>query len=95
MVDTTKNAEKHTDNIKAIPLSLLDEQQEATVIAIEGGHMMQGRLARLGIIPNSNIKMIKKAGKGPIIIEVKGTRFAIGRGMISRIMVTHNENKTT
>ncbi|MCC6024622.1 MAG: ferrous iron transport protein A [Thaumarchaeota archaeon] len=46
------------------------------------------RLADLGILPGARIKVVRKAPLGgPIEIEVHGSRFMIGRGLASRIIV--------
>jgi Fe2+ transport system protein FeoA len=46
------------------------------------------RLADLGILPGAKIRVVRKAPfGGPIEIEVRGSRFMIGRGLASRIIV--------
>jgi len=46
------------------------------------------RLADLGILVGSRIKVVRKAPfGGPIEIEVNGSRFMIGRGLAERILV--------
>ena len=59
----------------------------ATVSAIEAGHMLQARLASMGILPDTTIKLIKKSTGGPLIVEVKGVKIAIGQGMAKKIVV--------
>ncbi|HDD42695.1 MAG TPA: ferrous iron transport protein A [Nitrososphaeria archaeon] len=46
------------------------------------------RLADLGILAGTRIKVVRKAPfRGPIEIEVGGSRFMIGRGLAERILV--------
>ncbi|MEM0329220.1 MAG: FeoA family protein [Nitrososphaerota archaeon] len=46
------------------------------------------RLADLGILPGTRIKVVRRAPfGGPIEVEVGGSRFMIGRGLASRIIV--------
>lgn len=46
------------------------------------------RLADLGILPGTRIKIVRKAPfGGPIEIEVGGSRFMIGRGLASKVIV--------
>ena len=46
------------------------------------------RLADLGLTPGTKITVVKSAPfHGPLEINVRGSRLAIGRGMASRIMV--------
>lgn len=53
---------------------------------INGGSMATRRLTHLGITPNTPLKVIRK-GIGPILIEVRGTRLALGRGIASKVIV--------
>ncbi len=68
--------------------SLLDlsEGEVATVKDIYGGAGIRNRLASIGIFPGASVKIVKKA-PGPCIVEVSGTRLAIGKGMASKIVV--------
>jgi len=62
--------------------------KKVKVINIVGGFGLQRRLYALGIVPGKLIKkVIQYPFGGPIIIEIGGTRFAIGRGMAAKIMV--------
>ena len=45
------------------------------------------RLRELGIREGSVVKVVKNSGIGPIVIETEEGRFALGRGVASRIMV--------
>ena len=44
-------------------------------------------LADLGIIEGENVRVIKN-NFGPLIVEVKGTRIALGRGLATKIEVS-------
>lgn len=46
------------------------------------------RLADLGILPGTRIKVVRRAPfGGPLEVEVGSSRFMIGRGLASRIIV--------
>ncbi|MFP4465494.1 MAG: ferrous iron transport protein A [Candidatus Goldiibacteriota bacterium] len=47
---------------------------------------MVHRLNTMGIIPGTDIKIVHES-KGPVIIEARGSRIALGRGMVSKIEV--------
>ncbi len=64
----------------------LAEGEVAIIRGIHGGAGIKNRLASIGIYPGASVKIVKKA-PGPCIIEVSGTRLAIGRGMASKILV--------
>ena len=55
------------------------------VISVNGGFGFIQRMAEMGIMQNSTIKVIKNDNSGPMIIIVKGSRFALGRGMAIKI----------
>jgi ferrous iron transport protein A len=45
------------------------------------------RLAELGFTPNTTIKILKSFGSGPLLLEVKGSRIALGRGIAMKVLV--------
>ncbi len=74
-----------------IPLSELDTRKAAIVEHVEGGPGFQRRLASLGIRAGKSIRRIASEPlRGPVIIEVDGTRVAIGRGMAMKVFVVVN-----
>jgi ferrous iron transport protein A len=63
--------------------------------SIEAGRGLNSRLASMGLVPNVKITVINNGHPGPFIINVKGTRMMLGRGMAHKIMVCscdHGEN---
>lgn len=76
-------------NLSAIPLSELAPGQKALVYAVLGpGKGVQLRLSSLGLRPGANVQVVGRGpGRGPILVEVNGTRVAIGRGLAKRILV--------
>jgi len=58
---------------------------------ITGGLLSTKRLSDMGILPGEIIELIKNDKKGPIIIKLKGTSIALGRGIALKIEVEHNE----
>ncbi len=57
------------------------------VVALHGGRNVLAQLRDMGILEGTVIKVIRNAKIGPLIVEVNGTTFAIGRGMASKIEV--------
>ncbi|MHA2309111.1 MAG: FeoA family protein [Candidatus Heimdallarchaeaceae archaeon] len=64
----------------------VDENKIVLVKEISAGHKAQRFLADLGIHEGENIR-ITKNDVGPIIVEIKRTRVAVGRGLASKIKV--------
>jgi len=67
------------------PLSELGEGKLAVVKTIDGGQGFVQRLAEMGVSSGTQLRVVR--GRGPMIVEVKGHRLMLGRGMVPRIMV--------
>ncbi|MCS7250409.1 MAG: ferrous iron transport protein A [candidate division WOR-3 bacterium] len=71
-----------------IDLVSLEENTLAEVTKIIGGSKIRARLESLGIYEGVKIKKISKSLlKGPVIVEVKSCKVAIGYGMAKKILV--------
>ena len=74
--------------INELNLIKLKEGEVAEIITIAGGQMTTKRLADLGLILGTKIKVLRKAPLwGPVEIEVRGSRLVLGRGLASKILV--------
>jgi len=62
------------------------EGSEVEILNIEGGVGVRNRLAAVGIYPGARVKVIKTP-PGPLIVEVAGSRFALGKGMAAKVQV--------
>jgi ferrous iron transport protein A len=60
--------------------------ESVRVVNIDGGKVLRDKLIRLGIIPGTEIKVIRNS-IGPVIVEVRQVQVAIGRGMADKIIV--------
>ena len=70
-------------------LSLVDIKPGETVriISIDAGQALKHRLAAMGLLPNMLIKVIRKEGRGQVIVGVKNGKVALGHGMAHKVMV--------
>jgi len=76
-------------------LDRLPRGTSARIVAVEGGHAMQHRLAQMGIHVGDRISVSSKgAFRGPVLIAVHGAQVAIGRGVARRIVVETPERDT-
>ncbi len=73
---------------KAIPLASLAPNEMGTVQYLAGGQSLTSRLATLGFTPGARVNMVQNFGRGPIIVMVRGTRIALGRGEAQKVIVT-------
>ncbi|RLC89957.1 MAG: hypothetical protein DRI37_02730 [Chloroflexi bacterium] len=70
-----------------IPLIQLQMGQSGMVRALHGGRHFVGRLAALGFTPGAPVTIVRNNGFGPIIVTVRDTQIALGRGEARRILV--------
>ena len=60
---------------------------------IRGGHNFLSRLASLGFTPGARLQVVQNYGHGPIIVNVRDTRVALGRGEAAKILVSPSEER--
>lgn len=75
-----------------IELTRLQNGETGLVRGLHGGKHFIGRLAALGFTPGAPLKMIRNNGFGPVIISVRGSQVALGRGQAKRILITPPTN---
>jgi len=54
---------------------------------MDGGHQFLSRLASLGFTPGVKLEVLQNYGRGPIIVRLRDTRVALGRGEAEKILV--------
>lgn len=69
------------------PLNAVNEGADVVIRAFEGGHAFLARVAALGLVPGSEVRVLTNQGRGPVLLQVRDTRVAVGRGMANRILV--------
>ena len=70
-----------------MPLSMTRPGEEVLLVGINAGFGLRKKLADMGLSPGVPLRIVHSQLPGPIIIEVRGSRLALGRGMAQRIMV--------
>lgn len=70
-----------------LTLSAVARGEQVRLRSITGGHELLGRLASLGFTPGAWLSVVQNRGRGPLIVELRGTRVALGRGEATRILV--------
>lgn len=61
--------------------------QQGVLKDIEWGQKLKHKLYDMGLTPGTTISIISSSGRGPLIIGVRGSRLAIGRGIGAKITV--------
>jgi len=69
------------------PLAMLPQGSSVKVIRIVGGKGIIRRLIEMGFTPGENVKILHSDFSGPILVNVKGSRVALGRGVAMKIIV--------
>ena len=54
---------------------------------VEGGCKLNSRLCAMGLMPGEEFNVYACSKGGPVCISVKGSRFAMGRGMMGRVFI--------
>jgi ferrous iron transport protein A len=63
-------------------------KRRARVVMIEGGHRVRAHLNTLGIHIGDWLTVVERAPfRGPVLVEINGTRLALGRGIAAKIRV--------
>jgi ferrous iron transport protein A len=69
-----------------LPLSMVNTGESVKLVRIAAGRRLRRRLTELGLIPGVEFKIMQDEG-GPLLLAVKDTRLALGRGMAHKIIV--------
>ncbi len=73
-----------------MPLSMMNSGERGRVVRIRGGRGMVNRLADIGIREGSEIAVVTRQDRGPVMVVHDNTKVGIGFGMAHRIMVEPN-----
>ena len=70
-----------------MPLAIVEPGRRVRLIAVDAGHGRRGMLAAMGLVPGVEIEVLRNSMRGPFLVEVKGSRIMLGRGMARKIIV--------
>ena len=91
-IETNKIAyRRSTDDVEIVGsvMSLLHLRvgMKGVIARIDGGRGACKRLNELGLIPGTQIEMVNNIHNGPVMIKVKGSKLAIGRGLAKKVLI--------
>ncbi len=78
-----------------ITLSEAKSNITLTLCAVENREGLERKLTDMGLIPGEEFKKLESSRKGPVMILVKNSKLAIGRGMADKIIVEEETIKKT
>ncbi|MCL7412222.1 MAG: metal-dependent transcriptional regulator [ANME-2 cluster archaeon] len=70
-----------------VPLSELKEGEQGTIKVISLTSEIKDRLSSIGLIPDQDVRVKRKLGKGTLSITTMGTEVAVGNDIARKIMV--------
>mgnify|MGYP000509961753 CR=1 FL=1 len=71
----------------SIPLIMVGEGETAVLRSINGGIGVNKRLAEMGLVPDTEITVIKNNRPGGVILQVKDSKLCLGKGIAYKIQV--------
>lgn len=75
------------DREPSMPLAMAAPGEKVRVTELRGGGRHAAQLSDLGLNMGSELEVLTCNG-GPMVVAAKGSRFALGRGMADKIMVS-------
>jgi ferrous iron transport protein A len=68
-------------------LSEIPTGENVIIASLCEGNELNRRLTSLGFTPGTGIQIVQNYGHGPMIVNVRGSRIALGRGEAKKINV--------
>ncbi len=60
---------------------------QVRLLRIEAGRGLKARLAAMGLLPGVQFRIVNNGHPGPFVIDLKGARIILGKGMAAKIFV--------
>jgi len=79
--------ESRTITSEGESLSAVRAGESVRIRKMQGGHGFLSRLASLGFTPGAHLRVVQNYGHGPIIVSLRDTRVALGRGEARKIFI--------
>lgn len=71
-----------------MPLSKISTGKSVVIDSIDFDHKLRRKLQDMGLTPGVKLNVVSKSLLGPLVIDVRGTRVALGKGIVSNIQVS-------
>jgi ferrous iron transport protein A len=71
----------------AMPLTSAPLGQLLRVVSARGGWGIHRKLAEMGLTPGVQIRVVSGQHCGPVLIDLRGSRVGMGRGVAQRVLV--------
>lgn len=71
-----------------MPLSKVAKGTRVMIERIDFDQKLRRKLQDMGLTPGIYVNVVSKSIMGPLVIDVRGTRVALGKGIVSNIEVS-------
>ena len=78
---------RHTHHSQDLSLNALQPHERGIVTDLIGGRGLLSRMATMGFTPGAEVTMVQNFGRGPLIVLIRDTRVALGRGEAGKIRI--------
>ena len=68
-----------------MPLSFLNQGEEACVLKVRGNDELHHHLENLGFVPGATLRVMSKQG-GNVIVEIKGAQIALDKTVAAKVI---------
>jgi ferrous iron transport protein A len=83
----TTNTNRTISRDKTIAVSDLPAGRHGMVRLLCGGEEFTHRMAALGFTPGAELAVLQNHGRGPVLVSVRDTHIALGRGEALKVLV--------
>lgn len=70
-----------------MPLSTIQIGQSVVIKSIDFNIKLRRRLQDMGLTPGVKLNVVSRSLLGPLVVDVRGTRVALGKGIATNIQV--------
>ena len=68
-------------------LDRIPSGSRGVISALRGGELFLSRITAMGFTPETDISVIRNGRRGPLIVSLRDTEVAIGRGEAAKISI--------
>ncbi|HXZ49426.1 MAG TPA: FeoA family protein [Usitatibacter sp.] len=73
--------------VEVLSLCELAAGSSAVVRALGGGADFTRRVSAMGLAAGAPVDVLQNTGRGPLLVRVRDTRIALGRGEAAKVLV--------
>lgn len=73
--------------MNTLSLDQIPKDAHAVVRQLRGGGELVHRLAAMGLTVGAQLVVLQNTGRGPMLVSVRDTRIALGRGEAIKVLV--------